>query len=112
MEKTAQDGFIAYGTLNIDLRQSTVRPGKDYTTNFEDWPKIQNGFDPKGIPCDGATCKCDPNCGMEPEVPDPKDKRGYYIRHLRHLSHHVHFDDLPQEFLNACLILKHLGGSY
>jgi hypothetical protein len=32
-----------------------------------------------------------------------------FIRNLRDLSNYVHFDDLPQEFLNACLILKHLG---
>jgi membrane-associated phospholipid phosphatase len=77
-------------------------------TNFDEWLKLQNGFEPRGMP-DGATCKYDPKCGMQPEDPDPSDKRGYYIRNLRDLSHYVHFDDLPQEFLNACLILKHLG---
>lgn len=35
--------------------------------------------------------------------------RGRFIRNLRDLSNYVHYDDLPQEFLNACLILKHLG---
>ncbi len=48
--------FIQYGTLIIDQRQSTVKPGINYITDFDNWLKIQNGFEPRGTPI-GTVCK-------------------------------------------------------
>lgn len=108
-----KDGFIQYGTISIDQRQGPVKKEIDYMGAFDDWLKIQNGYEPRGNPDpnNSSICKYVDNCGMALEGPLelPSDGRGRYIRNLRDLSNYVHIDDLPQEFLNACLMLKHLG---
>lgn len=113
LDKKVTDGFIQYGTLLIDQRQGTVQKGIDFISAFDDWLQIQIGYEPRGMPDTQHPdmCKYLANCGMALEEQDnrPSDGRGRYIRNLRDLSNYVHIDDLPQEFLNACLILKHLG---
>jgi hypothetical protein len=104
------EGYIKYGSISIDQRQETVKGGKenDYVYGgFDEWLKNQNGFDPRGQVVNGA-CMYDPTCKLVP-LPAAGDGRGRFIRNLRDLSNYVHYDDLPQEFLNACLILKHFG---
>lgn len=124
LKRSETDGYIKYGTLSIDQRQGTVK-AKDYLTKFDDpvksesWLQIQNGVDPRGT-LTGGSCNYDPSCGTEAE--DPIDcnpmgttegtwHRGHFIRNMRDLANYVHIDDLPQEFLNACLILKHMGAA-
>jgi len=111
------DGLIIYGTLRIDQRQKTVVANRNYMKHYEDnadlgnnWLAIQNGQEPRGMPDpqDHTMCKYSDSCGME-FVQLDNCKRGLFIRNLRDLANYVHFDDLPQEFINACLILKHLG---
>jgi len=106
--RTENDGFIQYGTLNIDQRQLTVHQGIDYITLFPRWLDVQNGVDPRAVGIVNGVCNYDPNCGTTPDPLAP-DGRGRFIRNIRDLANYVHIDDLPQEFLNACLILKHLG---
>jgi hypothetical protein len=113
LDKKVIDGFIQYGSLLIDQRQGIVQKEVDFISAFDDWLQIQIGFEPRGVPDtqNPDVCKYQMNCGMalEEQINRPTDGRGRYIRNLRDLTNYVHFDDLPQEFLNACLILKHLG---
>lgn len=81
----AQDGFIQYGTLLIDQRQKTVDAGSDFMTSFSDWLDIQNG--------------------LAPTATDQFDGTRRFIRNARDLANYVHFDQLYEAYLNACLIL-------
>lgn len=90
------DGLIKYGCQYIDQRQWTVVPGIDYlTTNYQDWLDAQDGKKPAPAPND--------QCGNNYET-----TRRRFIRNMRDLANYVHYDDLPQEFLNGCLILLHM----
>jgi PAP2 superfamily len=111
--RTEDMGFIQYGTLSIDQRQPTVKsrtqtPNADFIKTFNQWLKLQLGIDPRATGIVNNVCKYDPDCGTKP-APLANDHRGFFIRNMRDLANYVHIDDLPQEFLNACLILKHLG---
>jgi membrane-associated phospholipid phosphatase len=106
--RVENDGFIQYGTLNIDQRQATVRQNVDFIDTFNEWLDLQQGIDPRAIGISNNVCQYRPDCGTSP-VPLAGDHRGFFIRNMRDLANYVHIDDLPQEFLNACLILKHLG---
>jgi membrane-associated phospholipid phosphatase len=85
--------YITYGSLRIDQKQRTILPG-DFLTNFEHWLNGEQGVD--SIP------PTDQACGNN------FDLTRRYIRNMRDLANHVHFDDLPQEFWNTALILQHL----
>jgi membrane-associated phospholipid phosphatase len=85
--------YITYGSLRIDQKQRTILPG-DFLTNFGDWLNGEQGVD--SIPPN------DQACGSN------FDPTRRYIRNMRDLANHVHFDDLPQEFWNTALILQHL----
>ena len=82
---------IDYGTLQINQRQTTGRPNRDYLIAFPDWLAAQNGaiIDPKG-----------------PGTFDPTRR---FIRNMRDLATYVHFDALYEAYLNACLILLGMG---
>jgi hypothetical protein len=88
-------GIIKYGSLGIDQRQLTVRQGSDYMSDYVEWLDIQDGM---MIPRQGPQ---DLSCGNN------YDQRRF-IRNIRDLANYVHYDDLPQEFINACLILIHM----
>jgi hypothetical protein len=83
------NGFIRYGALRIDQRLRTVLPpgmgGFDYLTNFADWLAVQRGQDRR-----------------DTDVFDPTRR---FIRNLRDLATYVHFDQLYEAHLNACLLL-------
>lgn len=111
LNRTFIDGYITYGSLSIDQRQKTVQSGIDYLTGYHNtpnsWLDIENG----------AVASAPPTCGNAfdpsptPNPPDtrpPSERRGRFIRNMRDLANYVHFDDLPQEFLNACLLLIHM----
>ncbi|MFL6371462.1 MAG: hypothetical protein ACJ72F_11620, partial [Nitrososphaeraceae archaeon] len=86
----ANDGYIRYGTLTINQHQITVQKQTDFLTNYNKWLDIQNGKDPL-------------------ISSPPTELQPLFIRNLRDLTNYVHFDDLPQEFINAALILLHFG---
>jgi len=86
-------GYITYGSIRIDQKQRTVLPG-DFLKNFEDWLRGEQGINP--IRPDDQACGND------------YDNTRRYIRNMRDLANYVHFDDLPQAFWNAALILQHL----
>ena len=96
VDQDSKDGYIKYGCQRIDQRQLTVMGGKqnDYLTKYQDWLDVQ----------DGTKNPADPNniaCGNN------YDTLRRFIRNMRDLANYVHYDDLPQEFINACLILLH-----
>jgi hypothetical protein len=86
-------GFITYGSLKIDQRQLTVKPRTNFMFRYRRWLAIQNGFDPR---------LGDRACGNKFDT-----SRFRFIRNMRDLANYVHYDDLPQSFINACLILLH-----
>jgi membrane-associated phospholipid phosphatase len=85
--------YITYGSIRIDQKQRTILPG-DFLTNFEQWLNGEQGVN--------STPPDDQACGND------FDPTRRYIRNMRDLANHVHFDDLPQEFWNTALILQHL----
>ena len=88
----ADDGYIVFGfNQRIDQRQATVVPRRDYLTDFKQWLEVQNGFDPREGPF----------CSKE------YDRTPRFIRNPRDLANYVQYDDQPQPFFNACLILLH-----
>jgi PAP2 superfamily len=107
--RAESDGFIQYGTLSIDQRQATVQPNVDFITAFNQWLNLQQGIDPRTTGIVNNICQYRSDCGTSPAPLVVADHRGFFIRNMRDLANYVHIDDLPQAFLNACLILKHLG---
>ncbi len=80
---------ITYGTLLIEQLQRTAPADSNNLGNFGIWLAVQNGtLIPKG-----------------PINPPPPS---HYIRNLRDLATYVHFDQLYEAYLNACLILLEL----
>jgi hypothetical protein len=77
-----------YGTEYLDRRIHTVSRGVDYVTDYDEWLSIQNGNSP---------------------WPDQYDPVPRYICSGRDLGHWVHYDVLFQAFLDALLVLFHLG---
>ncbi|HSP78192.1 MAG TPA: vanadium-dependent haloperoxidase, partial [Myxococcaceae bacterium] len=75
---------VPLGSLTIPQRQSTVIPGADYMTRFDDWLAVQNGVLPGE---------------------DRLDATPRYLRNLRDLARYVHVDQLYQAYLNAALLL-------
>ncbi|HEV2769274.1 MAG TPA: vanadium-dependent haloperoxidase [Solirubrobacteraceae bacterium] len=75
-----------YGTLRVTNRQQTVQPKVDYLTDYDAWLGAQNGADQSGT-----------------DKIDTETRR--YIRNGRDLAHYVHFDQLYEAYLNACLYL-------
>jgi membrane-associated phospholipid phosphatase len=93
---TPTDGIIPYGSLNINQRQQTIQPfpNSTFLTTFASWLDNEKGVNlvPPG-----------PTCGNNYD-----DASLRFIRNMRDLANYVHFDDLPQGFWNAALILQHL----
>jgi hypothetical protein len=97
-ELTELDGYIKYGTLRISQKQTTVKRGTDYMKDFGSWLEIQNGVERRKPPY------CSVTAGHKPYDPVRR-----YIRNMRDLANYVHIDQVPQEFVNACLILLQLN---
>ncbi|HEY0018892.1 MAG TPA: vanadium-dependent haloperoxidase [Longimicrobium sp.] len=81
----ATDGFISYGSRNIDQRLFSATPGVDYLTDFPTWLDVQNGQDTRGTGTFEST------------------KR--FIYNLRAGATFVHFDQVLDAFYNAAWIL-------
>ena len=85
LNKSEKDGLIRYGTLRIDQRTKTTKPGSDYMTDEKTWKDVQNGVDFSGK--------------------DDFDEIPRFIRNFRDLATYVHFDALYEAYLNACIYL-------
>lgn len=88
-----RDGYITYGTQQIDQRGARHAPTLagdkdhvgDYMTDWASWIDVQNGADFRG----------------KDAYADGKR----FITTPRDLATYVHFDQLYQAYLNACLLL-------
>ncbi|ROP37531.1 vanadium-dependent haloperoxidase [Saccharothrix texasensis] len=80
---------IQYGTLRIPQLHDTVRPDRDFLTDFAAWRAVQEG---------GST---------PPVKRDHVNRR--YLHNGRAMTNYVHFDALYEAYLNAALILLDLG---
>ena len=80
-----------YGTLRVRQRQKTAQSNLDYMMDFGEWLAIQNGG---------------------PSGPDSFDPVRRYIRNMRDLATYVHFDQLYEAYLNACMALLSLGAPF
>ncbi|HEX5872050.1 MAG TPA: hypothetical protein VFY65_16590, partial [Longimicrobium sp.] len=79
------DGFISYGSRNIDQRLFPAVWDTDYLTSFATWLDVQNGVDKRGQ--------------------DSFDTTKRFIRNLRDGATFVHFDQVVDAFYNAAWIL-------
>lgn len=83
--RKVDDGIIVYGAQEIDQRVISHEIGVDYMTNWTDWLDVQNGVDKR----DG----------------DSFEKGRRFITTPRDLATYVHYDQLYQAYLNACLLM-------
>ena len=83
----ARDGYIAYGAQRIDQRVSAQAAGLDHMTDWTLWLDVQNGAAVNGS--------------------DTFEQGGKprFLNTPRDLATYVHFDQLYQAYLNACLLL-------
>ncbi|MEV8444060.1 vanadium-dependent haloperoxidase [Actinosynnema sp. NPDC051121] len=80
---------VQYGTLRVPQLHDTVRPDRDYLTDFDAWRVVQEG-------------------GSTPAIKRDHAKRRY-LHDARGVTNYVHFDALYEAYLNAALILLDLG---
>lgn len=92
---SCDQGFIEYGAQHIDQRVRTAVPQRDFMQNFDDWLHVQNGFDVPNIDKQDFVQSGD-GTGLAPRR---------FITTSRDVATYVHFDQLYQAYLNACLIL-------
>ncbi|HEX2203962.1 MAG TPA: vanadium-dependent haloperoxidase [Longimicrobium sp.] len=84
--RNALDGFVAYGSQQIDQRQWTVSASVDYLTDWTGWLAVQNGEDRRGQ-----------------DSFDLTQRR--FIRSLRDGANYVHFDLVIDAWYNAAWYL-------
>ena len=89
-----KDGFIQYGSIDINQRVRLAEPEKDYMTTWEAWLDVQNGADLRGL---------------ETYCNNPAYR---FLATPRDLATYVHYDALYEAYLNACLIMLGLGVSF
>ncbi|MEB3323225.1 MAG: hypothetical protein VKI81_10430 [Synechococcaceae cyanobacterium] len=80
-----EDGFVAFGTQPIDQRHLVALEGVDYMTDWASWLDAQNGVEFSGL-----------------------DSFHFVRRFLttpRDIATYVHFDQLYQAYLVACLLM-------
>ena len=82
--RKVSDGFILYGTQEINQRFAPHKRGVDHMTKWDDWCAVQNGVNK-------------PN--------DEFETTPRFITTPRDLATYVHFDQLYQAYLNACLLM-------
>ncbi len=95
-------GQIGFGAQSIDQRVPVAQPGLDYLQNWEDWLRVQNGFDVNHC---GMGLGNEIPCGSGQALSGPNR----FIYTPRDLATYVHFDALYQAYLNATLILLGMG---
>lgn len=100
-------GKIAYGAHTIDQRVR-VATQTDFMTTFEDWLVVQNGTN---VSLD-YEFEYNPTTYTAQGPGDPNEPNGPAYRFLltpRDLATYVHFDQLYQAYLNACLLMLERG---
>jgi len=83
--RKVDEGFIVYGTQEISQKTRSHRIGLDYMTTWADWCSVQNGMNRKDE--------------------DEYEAERRFITTPRDLATYVHFDQLYQAYLNACLLM-------
>ncbi|HEX8904663.1 MAG TPA: vanadium-dependent haloperoxidase [Longimicrobiaceae bacterium] len=83
--RNAADGYISYGSRNIDQRLFPATANTDYLTDFTWWLDVQNGVDKRGL--------------------DTFDTTKRFIFNLRAATTLVHFDQVLDAWYNAAWIL-------
>lgn len=102
---------FTFGTLQIRQRQQRALPHQDYLTAYEDWLAVQRGFDPLPERLPEETLEDHERRRRASQLvlrPDG-EPRLRYMRTARDLTTYVHFDQLFEAYLNACLILLEVG---
>jgi len=104
----ATAGKIRYGANTIDQRVRVATPNLDFMTTPDTWLAVQQGANV------GATYQFDYNDASYTSMGqgDPNEGNGPAYRFIltpRDLATYVHFDQLYQAYLNACLILLERG---
>jgi membrane-associated phospholipid phosphatase len=83
--RAATEGYITYGSQEIDQRSRVAKAGLDYLTDAPSWLAVQNGEDTAGE--------------------DESEVHRRFLWTPRDLATYVHFDQLYQAYLNACLYM-------
>ena len=83
------DGLIRYGALSIDQRVVGHKNCVDWMTEWCPWLDVQNGADVGGLALFEPTRR--------------------FITTPRDLATYVHYDELYEAYLNACLVLLSMG---
>ena len=84
-----EDGYIPYGALSIDQRVVTHKNCLDYMTDWCTWLDVQNGANFGGA--------------------DKFEECRRFITTPRDMATYVHYDQLYEAYLNACIIMLDLG---
>ena len=96
MGGNVNEGLITYGVLQIDQKVPIAEPGINYMTNMTDYVMVQRGLKPD-LETYGA------NNGAPVTAPARPPRR--FISTPRDLATYVHYDELYEAYLNACIIL-------
>lgn len=91
---SCDSGMIEYGAQLIDQRVRTAVPQRDFMQDLDSWVHVQRGFDVPNI---------DKKDFVQPGNKKLPTRR--FITAGRDVATYVHFDQLYQAYLNACLIL-------
>ncbi|MGB7415900.1 MAG: vanadium-dependent haloperoxidase [Thermosynechococcaceae cyanobacterium] len=100
-------GKIAYGAHTIDQRVR-VATDTDFMTTFSEWLAVQNGT---GVALDYEFAY-NPAGYIAAGPGDPNEANGpayRFISTLRDMATYVHFDQLYQAYLNACILMLERG---
>ena len=85
-----RDGMVQYGAVTINQRQREIEPGLDFMTDYEEWLRIQHGFEPR-----------------DRNVFTGERK---FIFNGRAMGNFVHFDQTYQTYYIAALLLLGMEG--
>ncbi len=85
-----KEGMVQYGAVTIDQRQREIEPGLDFMSDYEEWLRIQHGFQPR-----------------DRNVFTGKRK---FIFNGRAMANFVHFDQTYQTYYIAALLLLGMEG--
>lgn len=94
INRSERSGYVKYGTASIDQRIVPAKKGLDFMTDETGWLDVQNGL----------------NTFERGERLITKGKKYFddkrrFIRNLRDLATFVHFDQLYQAYLTACIYM-------
>ncbi|MEO0374551.1 MAG: vanadium-dependent haloperoxidase [Cyanobacteria bacterium P01_A01_bin.17] len=98
-------GKIAYGAHTIDQRIRFALENRDFMTTFGEWKTVQNGVN---VNLDYLFDYNDSGYSQISGIGDPNEPNGPAYRFIstpRDLATYVHFDQLYQAYLNACIVM-------